>query len=316
MVEKKFGAKKPETKELARASERITFLYLEHAKIHRLDSAIKVTDSNGIVYVPAALISVLMLGPGTEVTHRAIELMGECGMSIMWVGEHGVRQYAHGTALSHNTKLLENQAKFVSNTRSRLAIARKMYEMRFPNDSFDHLNMQQLRGKEGARVRRIYRKLSQETGVEWDRREYDHNDFENGTAINRALTAAHQALYGLSYSVVAALGMSAGLGFIHTGHDLSFIYDFSDLYKADYSIPIAFKTVAEYGDDDIATKVRWAMRDEFKKGQLVKRMVEDLQNLFGDKAEEPKHAESLSLWDDKEGLQKYGVQYHEFGDNE
>ena len=34
-------------------------------------------------------ISVLLLGPGTRVTHRAMELMGDTGVGAVWVGEHG-----------------------------------------------------------------------------------------------------------------------------------------------------------------------------------------------------------------------------------
>ena len=268
-MQKKFGAKKPEIGELSKISDRVTFLYLEHAKLNRVDSAISVVDSQGTVYIPAAIISVLFLGPGVDVTHRAMELMGEAGMSVVWVGEEGVRQYAHGRALNHSSTLLQAQAKLVSNNRSRLKVARKMYQMRFPGIDVSNLTMQQLRGKEGARVRKVYQEQSQKTGVSWSRREYKVDDFEASTPINQALTAAHQALYGLSYSVIVALGASAGLGFVHTGHDLSFVYDFSDLYKAEYSIPIAFEVVKEYGKEDISTHTRYAMRDAFKDGRLI-----------------------------------------------
>ena len=90
------GARKTELLELPRVSDRITFLYLEHSKINRQDSAITVTDKRGIVRIPAAMVSVLMLGPGTEITHRAMELIGDTGTGIVWVGERGVRLYAHG----------------------------------------------------------------------------------------------------------------------------------------------------------------------------------------------------------------------------
>lgn len=311
-MEKNFGAKKPELQELGRVSDRISFLYLEHARINRQDSAIQVSDSQGIVDIPVALLSVLLLGPGVDVTHRAMELMGDSGLAVVWVGECGVRQYAHGCALNHSSQLLEAQAKLVSNRRSRLAVARKMYEMRFPGENFAHLTMQQLRGKEGSRVRRIYREQSKKTGVAWIKREYKVDNFEDGTPINKALTAAHQALYGLSYSVIAALGASPGLGFIHTGHDLSFVYDFADLYKADYSIPIAFEMTAKYGNHDIATHTRIAMRDAFRSGKLLAQMVRDLKYLLlGDDAEDDVPQVSMSLWDDREGLQKFGVQYHE-----
>ena len=309
-MQRKFGAKKPEISELSKVSDRITFLYLEHAKLNRIDSAISVADSTGTVYIPAAIISVLLLGPGIDVTHRAMELMGDAGMAVLWVGEDGVRQYAHGRSLNHSSILLQAQAKLVSNTRTRLAVARKMYQMRFPEMDVSGLTMQPLRGKEGARIRRVYQDQSQKTGVAWSRREYKVDDFESSTPINQALTAAHQALYGLSYSVIVALGASAGLGFIHTGHDLSFVYDFSDLYKADYSIPIAFEMVKEYGKDDIAAHTRNAMRDAFKDGKLIEKMVKDLKYLLDIKNQDEVHA-VMSLWDNKKGLQKFGVQYHE-----
>lgn len=312
---KKFGAKKPELNELSRISDRISFLYLEHAKLNRQDSAIQVMDSKGIVYIPVAIISVLMLGPGIDVSHRAMELMGDSGMSVIWVGEHGVRQYAHGRSLNHSSALLEKQAKLVSNTRSRVAVARQMYQMRFPDEDVSHLTMQELRGKEGARVRRIYREQSDTTGVSWTRREYNPDNFEAGSPINKALTAAHQALYGLSYSVIVALGLSAGLGFVHTGHDLSFVYDFADLYKAQTSIPVAFEVTAKYGNDaDIGSKTRLAMRDVFAEGKLVVQMVKDLKTILKvDEADATVNV--INLWDDKMGLQKFGVQYSDVEDN-
>lgn len=308
---KKVGADKPKLQELGRVGDRISFLYLEHADINRQDSAIKVMDSRGSIFIPVALVNVLLLGPGVNVTHRAVELMGDCGVAMVWVGEHGVRQYAHGRSMNHSSLLLERQAKLVSNKNSRVAVARKMYQMRFPNEDVSKCSMEELRGKEGSRIRKVYREQSKKTGVVWNKREYKVDNFDSGTPINKALTAGHQALYGLCYSVVSALGASPGLGFVHTGHDLAFIYDFADLYKAKYSIPIAFKMVAEYGDEDIATHTRQAMRDAFVKDKLVVKMVADLKYLL-DSADFGPEAAVLNLWDDKEGLVKFGVQYHEY----
>ncbi|KRM47489.1 CRISPR-associated protein Cas1 [Lentilactobacillus parabuchneri DSM 5707 = NBRC 107865] len=306
------GAKKPELTELSRVRDRITFLYLEHAKLNRQDSAILVTDSRGTAFVPAAIVSVLMLGPGVDVTHRAMELMGDTGMGVVWVGEQGVRQYAHGRALSHSSRLLEAQAKLVSNNQTRVAVARKMYQMRFPNDDVSGLTMQELRGKEGSRVRQVYRHESRKNDVPWSRREYNPDNFDSGTPINKALTAAHQALYGLSYSVIVAMGASAGLGFVHTGHDLSFVYDFADLYKAEISIPVAFQVAAQFGDDkDIGARTRLAMRDAFAASKILVRMIQDLTSILG-VTETNISVDLVNLWDDKLGLQKFGVQYHEF----
>lgn len=313
---KKFGAKKAELSELSRIRDRVTFLYLEHAKLNRQDSAILVTHNRETVFVPVAIVSVLLLGPGVDASHRAMELIGDAGMGVVWVGEQGVRQYAHGRPLNHSSRLLEAQARLVSNTRTRVAVARKMYQMRFPGEDVSDLSMQELRGKEGSRVRQVYRNESQKTNVPWSRRAYNPDNFDAGTPINKALTAAHQALYGLSYSVICALGASAGLGFVHTGHDLSFVYDFADLYKAEISIPVAFRVTAKYGDDkDIGTKTRLAMRDAFKDGKLLVRMVTDLKSILG-VTETNISAGIINLWDDKLGLQKFGVQYHEFEEDD
>lgn len=315
-MNKNMGAKKPELSELSRVRDRITFLYLEHAKLNRQDSAIMVSDNRGTVFVPVAIVSVLLLGPGVDITHRAMELIGDAGMGAVWVGEQGVRQYAHGRSLNHSSRLLQAQARLVSNKRTRVAVARKMYQMHFPDDDVSELSMQELRGKEGSRVRGVYRMQSQKTRVRWSRREYNPDNFEAGTPINKALTAAHQALYGLSYSVIVALGASAGLGFVHTGHDLSFVYDFADLYKAEFSIPIAFQIAAKYGHDkDIGSKTRLAMRDAFANGKLLVRMVKDLKSILG-VTETDISVDVINLWDDKMGLQKFGVQYHEFEEDD
>jgi len=125
------GIERPELQALPQVRDRISFLYIEHCIVNRQDSAITVTDARGTVFVPAAALSVLMMGPGTNVTHRAMELIGDAGASVIWVGEHGVRYYAHGRPLTHSSRLLLSQAEAVSNVRKRIAIARMMYQMRF-----------------------------------------------------------------------------------------------------------------------------------------------------------------------------------------
>lgn len=272
---------KTELTELPRISDRVSFIYVEHAKINRIDSAITVLDYRGTVSIPAAMIGVLLLGPGTEISHRAIELIADTGTCIIWVGERGVRYYASGRALAHSTKLLEKQAKLVSNNRSRLEVARKMYSMRFDGEDVSKLTMQQLRGREGSRIRKIYRLLSEEYNVEWNGREYKIDDFDDGTAVNKALSAANISLYGVCQSIICALGMSSGLGFIHTGHDKSFVYDIADLYKAEITIPTAFQIASSAKETyDIAKLARLAIRDKMKDGKIMLRIVKDLQYLM------------------------------------
>lgn len=311
-MKKQVGAKKTELQELPRVSDRVTFIYIEHAKVNKQDSSITVLDSRGTVRIPAAMTSVLLFGPGTDITHRAMELIGDTGTSVVWVGERGVRQYAHGRALSHSSRFLEKQAKLVSNTRTKLTVAKKMYQMRFPDEDVSNLTLQQLRGREGARVRGTYRKQSKKYQVEWSGRDYNPDNFEDGTVINQALSAAHVALYGVCYSVMVALGISPGLGFIHVGHDLSFVYDIADLYKAQTTIPIAFEVAHEYDkDDDIGGITRRCVRDAFFDGKIMQQIVKDLQYLLGVPENEKIETDIINLWDDKEAHVKYGVNYSE-----
>lgn len=301
---------KPELQALPTIRDRISFLYLEHCLLSRQDGAITVTDARGTVHVPAASLSVLLLGPGTNVSHRAMELIGDAGTSVVWVGEHGVRYYAHGRPLTHSARLLIKQAELVSNVRSRIFIARKMYQMRFPDEDVSMLSMQQLRGREGARIRAVYRRASKQTGVPWYGREYDPDNYNEGDTVNMALSAAHACLYGVIHSVIVALGCSPGLGFIHTGHEKSFVYDIADLYKAEITIPIAFEVAAKQ-PDDIGSVVRRRVRDEISDGHVLEQAVKDIHRLLfsEDSSFEEIETDVLHLWDDKKGLVPNAVSY-------
>ena len=306
------GPKKPELTELPRIEDRVSFIYVEHAKINRQDGALTVMDSKGIVRIPAAIIGILLLGPGTDISHRAVELLGDTGTSIIWVGERGVRFYANGRPLAHSTKYLEKQAVLFSNRNTRLLVARKMYQMRFPGEDVMKLTMQQLRGREGARIRNLYRQEAKRYEIDWTKRDYDPNNYEDGSPVNKALSAANVALYGICHSVIVALGMSPGLGFVHTGHDKSFVYDIADLYKAEYTILLAFKLASEVTEDeDIGRLARLRLRDKCVDGKLMKKIVKDLQYLMEINPEDDIKIETINLWDEKGKLVKYGVNYTE-----
>lgn len=309
------GARPPELGELVRCEDRISFVYFEHCIINRKDNAITVTDNTGTIYVPAASLSVLMLGPGTNVTHQAMTVIGENGATVVWVGERGVRMYAFGKPLTHSSALLQQQARLVSNTQKRLAVARAMYQMRFPGEDVSKLTMQQLRGREGARIRKVYRAMSKETGIEWDKRTYNPQDYDDSNDINKALSAAHTCLYGIAHSVIVALGCSPGLGFVHVGHERSFVYDVADLYKAELSIPVAFRTVAKE-PDDIGSAVRLAMRDAVYDLSIMTRMVKDIRALLGvsyNEAEES--ADHVGLWDERLQEVPAGTAYGQIDDD-
>ena len=302
------GMIRPDLQALPQVKDRMTFLYLEHCTLERQDGAITVTDENGVVHIPAAAISVLLLGPGTRVTHRAMELMGDTGVGAVWVGEHGVRYYAHGRPLTTRANLLIRQAELVSNTRKHLDVVRKMYQLRFPDENVAHLTMQQLRGREGSRVRNVYRAYAKETGVAWSGRVYNPDDFSSGDAVNQALSAGHACLYGLAHAVIVALGCAPGLGFIHVGHERSFVYDIADLYKSEITIPIAFQTAAE-APEDLPAIVRRRVRDAMVSARILERMVHDIRWLLSPAEESMEPEEAIYLWDNQRGVVSNGINY-------
>ena len=289
--------------QLSRITDRITFLYLEHAIVHRDGNAITVRDERGLVHVPAATIAAVMLGPGTTISHQAMTLLADSGACSVWVGEQGVRYYAHGRPLARTTRLLDAQAALVSNQSSRLRVARAMYAMRFPGEEVEGLAMQELRGREGARVRKAYRDSAKEHGVEWTSRSYRPDDFNAADDLNMALSAATACLYGVVHAVVVALGCSPGLGFVHTGHDRSFVYDVADLYKVEIAVPVAFRVVAGTSTD-IGGDVRRAMRDAIYDAHLLERCTRDIHKLLGSDGETDSDysVEVVQLWDRRGNL--------------
>jgi CRISPR-associated protein Cas1 len=284
--------------ELSRVTDRITFLYLEHAVVHRDGNAVTVRDERGVVHVPAATIASVMLGPGTTISHQAMMLLADSGAATVWIGEQGVRYYAHGRPLARTSRLLEAQAALVTNQSSRLRVARQMYAMRFPGEDTSGLTMQQLRGREGARVRRMYREHADDYGVDWKSRDYRPDDFSASDELNQALSAATSCLYGVVHAVIVALGCSPALGFVHTGHDRSFVFDVADLYKMEIAVPVAFGVAAK-GSEDIGADVRRAMRDAMYSAQLMSRCTADVHRLLGSGGELDSDfsADVIELWD-------------------
>ena len=130
-----------------------------------------------------------------------------------------------------------------------------------------------------------------------------------------ALSAAHTCLYGVSHSVIVALGCSPGLGFVHTGHERSFVYDIADLYKAEITIPVAFEIAAQE-PDDIGSVTRRAVRDAISDGKILERIVRDIRQLLlgvsregGAPDEFAFLGDLLKLWDEKSDFVKSGVSY-------
>jgi CRISP-associated protein Cas1 len=264
---------------LPKVRDSFSYLYVEHSKIEQDAKAIAVHDQAGKVSVPCSSLTTLMLGPGTSVTHEAIKTLSDNGCLVVWCGEEGVRFYAQGMGETRASRNLLKQAWFSSHPRLRLQVVRRMYERRFPDPLDANLTLQQIRGKEGIRVREAYAKASRAFGVEWKGRSYQRDSWQQADPINRALSAAHSCLYGVCHAAIVSAGYSTALGFIHTGKMLSFVYDIADLYKADVTVPLAFRLTAE-SEEKLETRVRHACRDAFRSSRLLARVVTDLEEVF------------------------------------
>ena len=270
--------------ELPKFADQLSFLYVEHAAIDQADKAIALHQADGDTAVPVAGLSLLMLGPGTRITHAAIRSLADNNCLLVWCGEFGVRFYCQGLGGARNSRNLIQQARLVSNDLTRLQVVIRMYCRRFAETVDGGLTLQQLRGKEGIRVRQAYADAAKAHGVEWKGRSYDRGKWDYADPVNRCLSAANSCLYGLVHAAILSGGYSPALGFIHTGKQLSFVYDVADLYKVDFTVPIAFRIAAE-GGGELERRVRIACRDAFKDGSLMQRILPDISHCLNVSAE-------------------------------
>jgi CRISPR-associated protein Cas1 len=265
--------------ELPKLRDSMSYLYLEHGRIEQKYKAVEFLDEEGRTMIPAAALTVLMLGPGTSITHAAVRALADNGCLIVWCGEDGTRCYAQGGGETRRAYHLLRQAELVNDPRKRLEVVLRMYGLRFGSQLEESLSLPQIRGLEGVRVRDAYADASREYGVEWKGRRYDRQSWGRGDPINRALSGANALLNGLCQAAIVSGGYSPALGFIHQGKQLSFVYDVADLYKVDVTIPVAFRVVGE-STEEVEPRVRQACREAFNEHRLLGRILPDIDWLL------------------------------------
>lgn len=278
--------------QLPKLRDSLSYLYVEHAVLNQKHKAIETIRKEGSTLIPIANLSVLMLGPGTSITHAAIKALADNGCTVLWCGEDATRFYAQGTGETRKAYHLLRQAELASDPVKRTQVVIRMYRHRFQETLPDHLSLPQIRGLEGVRVREAYAQASREYGVEWKGRNYDRNNWVNSDPVNRALSAANALLNGLCHAGIVSGGYSPALGFIHTGKQLSFVYDIADLYKADLTIPLAFRIVAE-SPAKVESRVRQACREAFRQVKLMENILPDIAALLDITQETLTRAETI-----------------------
>ncbi len=260
--------------------DRVSMIFVWYGRIDVKDGAFVVIDKNGVrKHIPVGSVACIMLEPGTRVSHAAVRLAAQVGTLLVWVGEAGVRLYASGQPGGARSDRLLYQAKLALDDDLRLKVVRKMYELRFGEPAPAKRSVEQLRGIEGARVRKTYELLAKRYGVKWKGRRYDPKDWEKGDVVNRCVSAATACLYGITEAAILAAGYAPAVGFIHTGKPLSFVYDIADIYKFDTVVPVAFKIAASSpANPDKA--VRLACRDIFRETKILKKIIPGIEEVL------------------------------------
>lgn len=305
---------------LPRVADSLSFLYLENVRVVQDDTGVcaQIEQADGAtsrVYLPVAAISCLLLGTGTSATQPAMATCARHNTTVLWTGAGAVRLYSGSHPADLTTTWLEHQVRAWADDDTRLAVAARMYAMRFGMPVPETTTLQQLRGLEGQRMKTLYRTLAERHGIRGFRRNYDPTNWDEQNPVNQALSAANTALYGTIHCAILALGCSPALGFVHSGKQQSFVYDVADLYKATHTIPLAF---ALHNNTNPEREARVRLRENFRLYRLMPKIVRDIQQLIDpattetttpDDIEEPDEVDLVHLWDPDLGPIDAGVNH-------
>ncbi|HOV94204.1 MAG TPA: type I-E CRISPR-associated endonuclease Cas1e [Spirochaetales bacterium] len=267
---------------IPQVKDRYPFLYLERGRLEIDDSSVKWIDCEGeVIRLPVATITMLLLGPGTSITHEAVKVLAAANCSVCWVGEDSLLFYAVGQSPTSDTRNMRKQIKLACDPIRSLAVARRMFARRFPDIDLQGKTLKEMMGMEGLRVRELYEEKAQTYHVGWNGRSFTPGRFEMSDVTNQILTASNAALYALLTSVVYTLGFSPHIGFIHSGSPLPFVYDLADLYKEYLCIDLAFYLTLEMAGKYNKYRVSSEFRNRVLGSNLLEQINLDIEQLLG-----------------------------------
>jgi len=263
-------------------------IFVYYGRIDVKDGAFVVVDEvNGErKHIPVGSVASIMLEPGTRISHAAVRLAAVTGTLLIWVGEAGVRLYSSGQPGGARSDKLLYQAKLALDENLRLKVVRKMFEMRFGEKPPERRSVDQLRGIEGIRVKKLYELMARQYHVKWRGRRYDPRDWSAGDVANKCVSAATSCLYGVTEAAILAAGYAPAVGFLHSGKPLFFVYDIADIFKFETVVPVAFKIAAK-NPAQPDREVRIACRDVFRATHLLKRIIPGIEEVLSAGGIEP-----------------------------
>ncbi len=230
------------------------------------------------------MVSCVLLGPGSLVSHDALRLLARHGTGLVMVGEDGVRMYASMPFGPDDSALARQQVRAWSDVDQRLMVARKMYAWRL-GEVLPHSSIEVLRGIEGARAKETYRRLAAAYDIEWRGRRYDRKNPEGDDLPNQAINHAATAVEAAAMVAVAVCGAVPQLGFIHEDSGIAFSLDIADLYRDTVTLPVAFsaaRTMERQPASSVERVVRKLAGQALRKMQVIPRMIEQIKGLFPD----------------------------------
>jgi CRISPR-associated protein Cas1 len=194
--------------------------------------------------LPHQSVSLMLLGPGSSVTHDALRLLARHGVGLAAIGEDGVRHYTAPPLLPDFSHLARAQSTLWADAAGgRMIVARRMYALRL-GEVFPHRDIEVLRGIEGARMKETYRIAAERAGIRWNGRRYDRQNPNTADLPNQALNHAASALEAAATIAVAPTATIPQLGFIHEDSGMSFVLDIADLVRDAVTVPCAFRAAA------------------------------------------------------------------------
>ena len=233
--------------------------------------------------IPFQSLSMILLGPGSTVSHDALRLMARHGTALVAVGEDGVRCYTAPPLMPDTSDTARRQMRAWADG-GRITIAKKMYALRL-GEVLPQQDLSALRGVEGARMRRTYRLVAQRYGIEWRNRRYDRTDPDWADLPNQAINHASVAVTSAAVIAVTATGAIPQLGFIHEHSGEAFALDIADLFRDTILLPAAFQSAREVMDQphlDIERHTRRTTGDLLRRERVIAKMIDRIKALFQD----------------------------------
>ena len=265
-------------------ADRHGLIWLERGELCVIDGCLnfmagKDSLTPHILQVPHQAVSMILLGPGSSVTHDALRLLARHGTLMAAVGVDGVRTYTAPPLMPDRSDVARRQAELWGSPRRRISVARHMYALRL-GEILPHKDLDTLRGIEGARVKTIYKLMADKYGIEWNGRHYDRGNSEATDTPNQAINHAATAVKAAAAIAVQSLAAIPQLGFIHEDSGQAFVLDIADLYRDTVTLQIAFsvaKNVAAGDDTTIDRLVRREASAVFRKQSVISSMIDKIK---------------------------------------